>query len=80
MTKSPPNEGKNAFKMVIEDLYREQEKVNASNIILRDFESDDDTKMDEFMVDQGFVKVDMPESWWRKYQNLLFGNLKHWLS
>ena len=52
---------KEAFKIVTEELYRVQEKENASNIILRDFEADD-TAMDEFMVDQGFVKVDMPES------------------
>ncbi|MDQ4142104.1 MAG: bifunctional aminotransferase class I/II-fold pyridoxal phosphate-dependent enzyme/GNAT family N-acetyltransferase [Bacteroidota bacterium] len=52
---------KKAFKAIMEELYKEQERVNASNIILRDFAAED-TIMDEFMVEQGFVKVDMPES------------------
>ena len=50
-----------AFKAVIDELYKVQDKVNASNIMLRDFNSGD-LEMDEFMVNQGFVKVDMPES------------------
>jgi hypothetical protein len=52
---------KKAFKLVLDDVYRVQEKENASNIMLRDFAADD-AQMDEFMVDQGFVKVAMPES------------------
>lgn len=52
---------KKAFKLLLEELYREQEKTNASNILLRDFNAGD-LELDEFMVEQGFVKADMPES------------------
>lgn len=52
---------KKAFKAVMEEVYKVQEKANASNVMLRDFDADD-PEMDEFMVEQNFVKVDMPES------------------
>ncbi|QNF35222.1 aminotransferase class I/II-fold pyridoxal phosphate-dependent enzyme [Adhaeribacter swui] len=52
---------KEAFKLVMDELYRVQENTQASNIVLRDFDAEDKS-MDEFMVDQGFVKIDMPES------------------
>ncbi|GAB3830987.1 hypothetical protein GCM10028895_47760 [Pontibacter rugosus] len=52
---------KSALKLLMEELSREQEKAGASNVMLRDFEAGDQ-EMDEFMVAQGFVKADMPES------------------
>jgi len=52
---------KDAFKSVMEEVYKVQEKTGASNIMLRDFDAND-PEMDEFMVEQNFVRVDMPES------------------
>ncbi|TPE44335.1 bifunctional aminotransferase class I/II-fold pyridoxal phosphate-dependent enzyme/GNAT family N-acetyltransferase [Pontibacter mangrovi] len=52
---------KNAFKLLLEELYQEQEKTGAGNIMLRDFDAGD-PELDAFMVEQNFVKADMPES------------------
>lgn len=52
---------KEAMKIFIAELYRQQEKENASNILMRDLE-DFDLEMDEFMVEQDFVKLNLPES------------------
>lgn len=52
---------KKAFALVMEEVYKEQEKENASNIMLRDLDGED-PELNEFMVEQGFVKVDLPES------------------
>ena len=50
-----------ALKMVLEEIFKEQEKEQASNVLLRDFDANDQ-EMHDFMVDQGFVKLDLPES------------------
>ncbi|WP_439882016.1 GNAT family N-acetyltransferase [Pontibacter sp. MBLB2868] len=52
---------KQAFKLLLDELFKEQEREQVNNILLRDFCADDQ-EMHEFMVDQGFVKIDMPES------------------
>lgn len=52
---------KSALLLLMDELYKQQEQNNVSNIILRDFNADD-VIMHEFMMEQGFVKVDMPES------------------
>ncbi|MER2997674.1 bifunctional aminotransferase class I/II-fold pyridoxal phosphate-dependent enzyme/GNAT family N-acetyltransferase [Pontibacter populi] len=52
---------KAALKLVFTELAELQEKERVSNILLRDFEAND-PEMHEFMVDQGFVKIDLPES------------------
>jgi 7-keto-8-aminopelargonate synthetase-like enzyme len=52
---------KKALKVLMGELYKEQELHNASNILLRDMDADDQ-EMNEFMVEQDFVKVDLPES------------------
>jgi 7-keto-8-aminopelargonate synthetase-like enzyme len=52
---------KNAMKELIDILWDEQEKQNVNNIFLRDFNSADE-EMKEFLMDQGFVKVEMPAS------------------
>jgi 7-keto-8-aminopelargonate synthetase-like enzyme len=79
---------KNALKALIKELYQEQEKHNASNILLRDLDADD-PEMSEFMVEQDFVKIDLPESGvmenlnWNteeEYKNLLsHKNRKHFV-
>ncbi|MEM9389117.1 MAG: aminotransferase class I/II-fold pyridoxal phosphate-dependent enzyme [Bacteroidota bacterium] len=52
---------KDACRVLISELYKEQDKNEASNIIFRDLPAEDKA-MDEFMMEQGFVKVDMPKS------------------
>nr|WP_255481299.1 aminotransferase class I/II-fold pyridoxal phosphate-dependent enzyme [Pontibacter sp. Tf4] len=52
---------KPALRLLLEELFSEQEKQQAATILLRDFDAADQ-EMHEFMVDQGFVKVDLPES------------------
>ncbi|MEJ8803305.1 GNAT family N-acetyltransferase [Pontibacter sp. H249] len=52
---------KNALKALMAELYKDQDKENASSILLRDLDAND-PKMDEFMVEQDFVRLDLPES------------------
>ena len=52
---------KDALKALMGALYKDQEKENGSSILLRDLEADD-PEMDEFMVEQDFMKMDLPES------------------
>ncbi|MDH5366324.1 MAG: bifunctional aminotransferase class I/II-fold pyridoxal phosphate-dependent enzyme/GNAT family N-acetyltransferase [Cyclobacteriaceae bacterium] len=52
---------KQALKVLFKELYKVQESEKASNIILRDFDAYDD-EINEFMLEQSFVKVDMPVS------------------
>ncbi|MGV3504804.1 MAG: aminotransferase class I/II-fold pyridoxal phosphate-dependent enzyme [Adhaeribacter sp.] len=50
-----------AFRLLLEEIFKIQEKTNASNIMVRDLDAND-PEMNEFMVEQGFAKVDLPES------------------
>ncbi len=50
-----------AMRRLIDELYEFQEKEEASNIMFRDLESDD-KELEEFMIENGFVKIDLPES------------------
>ncbi|WP_162425821.1 aminotransferase class I/II-fold pyridoxal phosphate-dependent enzyme [Pontibacter pudoricolor] len=50
-----------ALTMLIQELFKEQDREQVSNVMLRDFDADDQ-EMHEFMVDQGFIKIDLPES------------------
>lgn len=52
---------KEALKLLLAEVFKEQEREQVSNILLRDFDADD-AEMNDFMVDQGFVKIDLPES------------------
>jgi 7-keto-8-aminopelargonate synthetase-like enzyme len=52
---------KEALKMLLTTLGQEQEKEHASSIMLRDLQAND-SELDEFMVEQDFVKLDLPES------------------
>jgi hypothetical protein len=52
---------KMALKALIKELYQEQEVHNASSILLRDLDAHDQ-ELAEFMVEQDFVKIDLPES------------------
>lgn len=52
---------RDALKALLKALAGEQEQENASSILLRDLEADD-AELDEFMVEQDFVKMDLPES------------------
>ncbi len=55
------NDWKEAMKMLLDELYKEQKEGQAKNIILRDFDAED-TELNEFLLEQSFVKIDMPES------------------
>ncbi|MEM9895360.1 MAG: aminotransferase class I/II-fold pyridoxal phosphate-dependent enzyme [Bacteroidota bacterium] len=52
---------KDAVKVLIENLYRFQEEENASNILIRDLETGN-SELDSYMMENGFVKLDLPES------------------
>jgi len=52
---------KQSLLKLIDSVYGEQKSHDASSIIFRDFEAEDD-EMHGFMMEQGFVKVEMPES------------------
>jgi hypothetical protein len=54
-------EWKKAYQLLIAELYQEQEQANATNIMLRDLDAED-PELQEFMVEQDFVKIDLPES------------------
>lgn len=46
---------------LLDTLYKEQDRVGASNIIFRDFAAGN-LQLHEFFLKQGYVKVDMPEA------------------
>jgi 7-keto-8-aminopelargonate synthetase-like enzyme len=50
-----------ALKMMFNIISHEQEKSNASMIMLRDFE-DADSELKEFLTGQGYIKVALPET------------------
>lgn len=50
-----------AIKVLLEAIAREQGRVGAQSLVLRDLPADD-PEMDAFLLGQGFVKVAMPES------------------
>ncbi|MBD1395538.1 GNAT family N-acetyltransferase [Pontibacter sp. JH31] len=52
---------KEALKTLLAELNKEQETENAGSILLRDLDGND-PELDEFMVEQDFVKLDLPES------------------
>ncbi|MHA6247444.1 GNAT family N-acetyltransferase [Pontibacter sp. CAU 1760] len=52
---------KNAFKLLLGELAAEQEKTGAASVMLRDFDAGD-LELNDFMVEQGYMKADMPES------------------
>ncbi|GAA4841850.1 bifunctional aminotransferase class I/II-fold pyridoxal phosphate-dependent enzyme/GNAT family N-acetyltransferase [Algivirga pacifica] len=52
---------KEALSLLMETLNQEQEQVEAKNILLRDF-AESDVELQEYMIEQGYVKVDMPAS------------------
>lgn len=52
---------KEALKTLLAELYKEQEREGGSSIMVRDLTAGD-PEMDEFMVEQDFVKMDLPES------------------
>jgi 7-keto-8-aminopelargonate synthetase-like enzyme len=52
---------KEALTLLLEDIYKIQEKHNSSMVVLRDFE-DNDPEIKEYFKNCGFVKIDLPES------------------
>jgi 7-keto-8-aminopelargonate synthetase-like enzyme/predicted N-acyltransferase len=50
-----------AFELLLNSVSLLQEKLGASVIILRDF-SPNDMELKNFMIEQGFVKIDMPNN------------------
>lgn len=60
LDRSNANWRKILFRL-IDELYHEQEVAGAGNVILRDFH-ENDTEFMNYMMELGFVKVDMPES------------------
>jgi 7-keto-8-aminopelargonate synthetase-like enzyme len=52
---------KKALQAFIAQLYQDQEKENAASILLRDLDAGDQ-ELDEFLVEQDFVRLDLPES------------------
>jgi 7-keto-8-aminopelargonate synthetase-like enzyme len=55
------NDWKAALKLIFDHLNKELESTNSNNIILRDFE-DQNQELSEFIYDQGFAKISMPNS------------------
>lgn len=50
-----------AMIQLLDAVSAEQERTNASMIVLRDFE-DTDTELKNFLIDQGYFKVDVPDT------------------
>lgn len=50
-----------AMQLLLRELSEVQEKEHINNVLLRDFDAHDQ-EMHDFMVDQGFVKMVMPDS------------------
>ena len=52
---------KDAMMMLLDEVWMEQEKSEAEMLYLRDFHADD-LEMRNFLTDQGFIKMDMPDA------------------
>jgi 7-keto-8-aminopelargonate synthetase-like enzyme/predicted N-acyltransferase len=50
-----------AMRIFIKILWEQQEELNADSLVLRDFKAED-TEIKDFLMDEGFVKIDMPSS------------------
>jgi 7-keto-8-aminopelargonate synthetase-like enzyme/predicted N-acyltransferase len=66
-----------AFAVLVNRISKEQELSNASTIILRDFEQSD-VGLRDYMIEQGFIKIDMPESC--VIENLNWNNTEEFLN
>lgn len=60
LDKSHPH-WRNALMLLLDTVWREQDKQKANAIYLRDFAADD-LEIRDFLIDQGFVKTDLPDS------------------
>ena len=69
-------EWKPALRLLLDKLVEKEEAVNASMIVLRDF-VDDDLELKEFLIDQGFVKIAMPESC--EITNMEWNNIEEYI-
>lgn len=52
---------KKAYSMLVDEMWKLQEQEMTNSVFLRDFD-DTDQRAKEFFFDQGFVKVELPES------------------
>lgn len=50
-----------AMRLLLAEISREQARIGANSLMLRDLPSDD-SEMDDFLLDQGFSKFNMPEA------------------
>jgi predicted N-acyltransferase len=65
-----------AVLQVLDAVSAEQERTNASMIVLRDFE-DTDTELKKFLIDQGYFKINVPDTCF--IENLTWTNTKEFL-
>jgi predicted N-acyltransferase len=60
LDKSHPH-WRNALMLLLDTVWREQDRQRANAVYLRDFTADD-LQMRDFFIDQGFIKTDLPAS------------------
>ena len=68
---------KNAMHLLFEKISELQEKYDATVIMLRDFDGNDQ-EMDAFLVDNGYFKINMPENHVMEHMN--WNNKEEYLS
>ncbi len=67
-----------AMLLLMEHIWKEQERNEAAMINLRDFEADD-SDMEDFLMEQGFIKVNLPDNHiieevnWNNIEEFLYG-------
>lgn len=71
------NNWEEAFKLLLKRIEKDQEKENASMVILRDFD-EKDISIKNILIDEGFVKLDLPES--SVQEDMSWGNLDDYIN
>lgn len=67
---------RNVLTLLLEEATKLQENYNASAILLRDFNAND-IELKDFLLSQGFVKIDMPNS--NVVENMYWNNTEEFL-
>jgi 7-keto-8-aminopelargonate synthetase-like enzyme len=73
------NDKKSAFKLLISALEKFKDQSRSQSIMIRDMIADD-AEFDYFMVDQGYFKIDLPESYSLETTDFEIENFKASLS
>lgn len=70
------NQWKQALMLLLDEVWKDQEIIKAEYLYLRDFDSQD-SELNEFFMDQGFVKMNLPDA--HNFENFNWENEEEYL-